>query len=1030
MPASAFRASPVGLLRAVANATLDVPPWPDLTGPAEEHVQEWARWLSQVWAVPAVAEALEHAAPALAEQVHAVLVSGNPAPATTRRCVLAVARYLLRMTGRATPLGLLAGVAPAAVAAANVGMWWGSDHRAVAAAGADWLAAVIARLENSRALLLRLPVVANTTAVVRGDRLIVPYQLLGGPTDEAMDLSVRHTTAVAAAVDAARAPIQLEDLAAKLCVDFPNTEPSTVTDMLIELVTRRVLVTSLHAPSTEPDALGYLMRQLHVASAHRIDDVADLVAGLAVVHELLQTHNQLPAGKARQVRDDVAARMRAIASTSRHPVAVDLRLDAAVTVPPDVAAEVERAALVLTRLSAYPYGTPQWRAYHQRFYERYGIGSMVPVTDVVADSGIGWPDGYPGTVTEEPRSPMSHRDEVLLTLAQRAALDGANEVILNEDLIASLELGPQEPRVPPHLEVGIRVYATGVDALRTGRFRVEITSVSRGAGTLIGRFLPVLDQQSRADLVAALAGMPSGDADTVSAQLSFPPLDPATGHVTRTVQVHPTVVSLAEHHTPGWHVLTPDDLAVACDGRRMVLAAPAHGVRVHATSMHALSARTHTPPLARLLTELPRAQYAQVTTFRWGAAERLPYLPRVRYGRVILAPARWRINAGDLPGPTDKWAAWNTAWQQLASRRRVPHLVHLVQGDQRLPLDLNQDGHRVLLRTHLNRHRYAVLAEAPAPDDIAWCGGRAHEVIIPLAAATPAPWPRLPKPTRARVLHPGHGDTPAASPVLLAALYGELPRQDAILAEHLPGLLARLGNPMWWFVRYRDPDQHLRLRIALPTADAFCDTARTVSAWADELRRIGLLRHLTYATSYAEPGRWGDGPALAAAEQVFAADSRAVLAQLRQENRPARQALVAAHTVAIAAAFTGSTAAGMRWLAGHIPATAPTRVPRPLFTRAVVLAIPDYDWAVLRSTQGGDAIAQPWADRDRAIAEYRTHLPGPHTEGINPDDVLASLLHVHYVRAHAIDFPAEAECMYLARAAALAWLNSTMGGTR
>ena len=52
----------------------------------------------------------------------------------------------------------------------------------------------------------------------------------------------------------------------------------------------------------------------------------------------------------------------------------------------------------LTRLSAYPADTPAWRAYHQRFYERFGLGSLVPLLDVVSDSGIGWPDGYPGTV--------------------------------------------------------------------------------------------------------------------------------------------------------------------------------------------------------------------------------------------------------------------------------------------------------------------------------------------------------------------------------------------------------------------------------------------------------------------------------------------------------------------------------------------------------------------------------------------------------------------------------------------------------
>ena len=65
----------------------------------------------------------------------------------------------------------------------------------------------------------------------------------------------------------------------------------------------------------------------------------------------------------------------------------------------------------------------------------------------------------------------------------------------------------------------------------------------------------------------------------------------------------------------------------------------------------------------------------------------------------------------------------------------------------------------------------------------------------------------------------------------------------------------------------------------MPEPDAFGEVTRRVSGWADRLHQRGLLRELVYPTSYPEPGRWGDGPALAAAETVFAAGAAlAVLA--------------------------------------------------------------------------------------------------------------------------------------------------------
>ncbi|MFV0127223.1 thiopeptide-type bacteriocin biosynthesis protein [Streptomyces sp. HMX112] len=186
-----------------------------------------------------------------------------------------------------------------------------------------------------------------------------------------------------------------------------------------------------------------------------------------------------------------------------------------------------------------------------------------------------------------------------------------------------------------------------------------------------------------------------------------------------------------------------------------------------------------------------------------------------------------------------------------------------------------------------------------------------------------------------------------------------------------------------------------------------------------------MLSDLRYPTSYREMGRWGSGAAWDAAEEVFRADSRAVLAQLAQPSRPPQRTLVAAHTIAIASAFLGSTSAGMRWLIDHVPPTAPAPVPRPQFTEAVRLADPRDDWAALRGMPGGEAIVSAWADRDAALAAYRPHIPGPGTEGIALDDVLTSLLHVHFVRHVAVNFPEEEVCLYLARAAAMAWTART-----
>ncbi|NEB05341.1 lantibiotic dehydratase [Streptomyces sp. SID13726] len=979
-------------------------------------------WLRAVWADKDVAEALQHSSPVLAAQVRALCTDGYPALRDVQRAVLSVARYLLRAQHRATPFGLFAGVATAEFGP-QARADWGEQHVAVGRAGAEWLAAVVERLELCPDLLERLPVVVNNTVTYRGDRLIVPFQPdVQDDRTRAVEASLALTGPVRAVLTATRAPIRFGTLVEKLQAEFPEAGPEKARQLLAELIQRRVLITGLHAPSTETDALGYLVSQLDVIDAGSLAPVAETVRELHAVQAGLEectTHGG---------RDSVAARMRdLVPGLRRHPVALDLRLDAQIVLPEAVAREVARAALVLTRLSSRPYGTAAWNEYHQRFYERYGIGTMVPLAEVVADSGTGYPEGYPGTPAGARRPRVSARDDALVRLAQAAALDGRDEVILTDEQIEALDVGPDEPRLPPHLEIGVRVHSASLEELQLGRFRLEVMSVSRGVGVSTGRFLSVLAPADREALVAELADLPAADGNTMPAQLSFPPLLPESAHVTRSPQVLPAVISLQEHRVPQDTVLTPEDLTVGCDGRRMYLAVPERGHRVEAVGMHALNLHTHTPPLVRFLTELSRAQCAQVTVFDWGAAAAMPFLPRLRYGRTALAPARWRLEASELPGQARPRAEWDTALSEWRARRRLPRRVYLVEDDRRLFLDLDEAGHRALLRRHLDHSRLAVLVEAPEPEAYGWCGGRAHEVVVPLKATGPSAWPPLPAPSRARALSSTQMQTPAASSVLLAALYGDPRRQDVLLSQYLPGLLQRLGNPPWWFIRFRDPDQHLRVRIALPDPQAFADTARTVSAWADELRSVGLLADLRYPTSYREMGRWGSGAAWEAAEEVFRADSRAVLAQLAQPQRPSQRTLVAAHTVAIASAFLGTIEAGMRWLIDHVSPTAPVPVPRPQFTEAVRLADPSDDWSALRSVPGGDAIVSGWVDREAALATYRPHLPGPGTQGIAVDDVLTSLLHVHFVRHVAVNFPEEEVCLYLARAAALAWTARTKG---
>jgi hypothetical protein len=127
-----FRCVDAAVIRvAVFGSDLELPPWPDLIGDTPEHVREWRRWLRRVWEQEALVEAIEVASPVLARRVGDVCGRQVQQPRRVRRVVESVIRYLLRMTSRATPFGLFAGVAPLRIGS-TASVRWGGRHHAVA----------------------------------------------------------------------------------------------------------------------------------------------------------------------------------------------------------------------------------------------------------------------------------------------------------------------------------------------------------------------------------------------------------------------------------------------------------------------------------------------------------------------------------------------------------------------------------------------------------------------------------------------------------------------------------------------------------------------------------------------------------------------------------------------------------------------------------------------------------------------------------------------------------------------------------
>ncbi|MER6206359.1 lantibiotic dehydratase [Streptomyces sp. NPDC001642] len=958
-----YRYVDAAVIRAAVLDSDDQVVWPELIGPSA-NTASWRAWLLQTWQTTDFATAVRAASPDLARRVDQVC-AGQPLPeAAVRRTVLSVLRYLLRARTRATPFGLFAGVAAARIGA-TAALRVGTGHQASARPDAAWTTALIDRFEEHSELRPHLMLVTSSLAVARDGYVVIEHRSRGRHDGASEHVQLRVTGPIRKALDGARTPILWSDLTAKLSASFPTAPLAAIEKLLAGLVRQRFLITSLRPAMMATDPLAALRTHTQYLAA----------AETAELYEAPKT-------------------------------AFDLRVDWDLVVPETVAQEAAAAGRALTRLAPRA-ALAGWAEWHSRFLERYGPRAVVPVKDAV--DALGYPSGYLGSTTAPAPSPLPDRDSQLIKLAHAAGMQRRLEVELDDAALEELDTTDPGHAVQPSTEVTVRIDAASVPALQKGEFTLHVVGVARSAGTTTGRFLALLGDEDRRRMSEVYAGLPGVHQGALLAQISSTPLSAPAENVARAPQVTGLVISLGDYHGSETSLIPLTDLAVTADTERLHLASLSRRRPVHTLLLNAVDLGYHTHPLARFLAEAPVALAVPCTGFMWGiAASNLPFLPALRYGRTILSPARWLLASDDLPAAPAPWPQWDEALTQWRHDVQLPERVYLSEADQCMALDLAEPSQRALLRTHLDRDGTVTLRPAPEPQDLGWTGGRAHEVVIPLIAEQNVALVKA----AGHVVGHDHGHLPGGGNRIYLQLHGHRDRQNSLLTQHLPTLLEELGVPRWWFVRYPDPEHHLRVRLTCAPGTLGSAIER-IGEWTQKLRHSGLITHVGVETYHPETARFGGPSAIDAAEQYFAADSAAVLAQLATQagkNAPDARAMTAASMVDIVTGLLDDDAAAMHWL---IKRTRTDQVapPRAVYRQAVDLVNAD-------PVGLDERVTTAWSARRVALAAYRRALEGTVT---HPHDVLPDLLHLHQVRMCGPGLLEERMHLHLARAGALSW---------
>jgi thiopeptide-type bacteriocin biosynthesis protein len=855
----------------------------DVAGAATRDVERTRAGLRDAFRRPEVREALFLASPKLEAGLDDWLEKETAGPPT--KYEQALFRYFARMSSRPTPFGLFAGVATGTLGGSTemrIGEL--SEHRRTTRPDMHFLTALVEAMEASPAIARSLVLRPNSSLYRVGGRLrFAAHSMRRGKRSYRL-VALDETPALTTIIERSRDGCRVDELAALLVGDGVTMEDAT--GFVLRLVTEQILVGDLAPPLTGDDPVRSMIASLYaVPGAERI---AGLIERCRVELEKLDAEGLgIAPARYRALAAELEATPVEVEVARLFQTDLAISTDAAV-LGDDFVGAICEGLWALKALASPPRNDSlaQWRA---AFVQRYEGREVALAEALDEELGIGFemssaPSAeaspllkglaFPAGPRELPA--LSERGTLLLRKLHRALAGGERTLTLTDGDIEALR-GPRPAVIPDAFgalvtigraaDGGPRVLLQGGAGPPGAKLLARFCHADDGVARLVAEHLHA-EEELRPDAVfAEVVHLPEG----------------RTGNVlTRPVLRAHEIPYLGRSGASGDGIITLGDLFVSVVGDRIVLRSKRLGKEVLPRLTSAHNYTLSGLGVYRFLSRLQSQHVVDGIVWNWGTFDQAPFLPRVEYRRATLARARWAFDAEEIAELTADGGERYRTMQRMRERRAIPRWVALQDEDNELVVDLDNAFAVETLLQLLKGRGFARLVELwPDPSELLVSGpGGRHtcEIVVPFV--------RDREPVSETVVgsEAARSSYLPGSEWLFAKIFTGTSTADLLLREAVAPLVERLTNEglvaRWFFLRYSDPDWHLRVRMKGEPDVLLRRVLPELTAVVEAEIDKGRAWKLQLDTYDREVARYGGPAGIELAEDLFHFDSEAAVAIL------------------------------------------------------------------------------------------------------------------------------------------------------
>lgn len=840
--------------------------------------------LKNIFSQPILQEAIFLASPILYEKLPHFLRGALPDHERKRMC-LSLNKYLLRLSSRCTPFGLFAGVIK--------GHW--KDH--TMAKLQKGLSKRSSRLDTEYiselvAYLLKLPDVSSrvkyfpndTIYVVDNNMRYVEYsrdkekrnhQLSGMQCNPYLMEVIMHA-------QNGKNKFELAEHIVNAEIGFDDA-----LSFVEEIIQNQLLVSELDMRLTGDD---YFNTICEILTGHHID--------LSLLHDiamhLKKLDEQTPQENLTQypILIEKLSQLATVEDPS-HYIQVDVKSSSEIVIHQQVAETIENTASLLAGIIP-AHENKNIENFRRAFFDRYEYQAVDLCAALDPELGLGYPLSQSTSLTDSLllSDIEFHEEEKSIATEfsdfQKFLLHKYSEVLQNQKpvVLTREELKPFyiKPVLPNSLYAFASIYASSEQAVDAGDFRILFNGAfGPSAVTLMARFCH-LDGDLAGMLRSTLEKDEMPD-DVIFAEVIHAN-HPRTGNIsTRPVLSDYEIPLLARSGVDKAHTIQISDLTLSVIGNRIVLKSKRLNKEIIPRLSSAHNFSHNTISIYRFLCDLQHQGLNTSVKWDWGILKTFSYLPTVTLENVILSPARWRLSDHEVSSIKNACNLKQVV-TLIRQKRNIPDKVIVGQTDNKIVVDLENESHLPVFQKLIENTN--VVEECFLSDDNIFIKdianeGYVHELVVPLTNTVKEVNRRLSEEYATINTHNiAHREFTLGSEWLYYKIYCNSKAVDQVLLEVVKPLTeALLGEGIidkWFFIRYNDSRNHIRLRLH-GQMSFYQKAIEKLHELVQPHVKTGLIASIVTDTYKREIERYGHEN-MVASESIFYVDSATTLGLL------------------------------------------------------------------------------------------------------------------------------------------------------